>query len=106
MKNKELKIGDNIIYVDNIEQFGECHDASKLLQHPLEWSAEQLEKAMEPAVSIFNVLKKSVNSIAPDEIELAMQFSLSVNGETPVLKIVSAASAAQLSVKFVWKNQE
>lgn len=33
-----------------------------------------------------------------------MQFSLSVNGETPVLKIVSATSSAQLSIKFVWKK--
>lgn len=105
MKNKELKIGDNIIYIDNIEQLGACKDAAKLSKNPLEWNSEDLKNALTPAVSIFDTLKKAANEITPDEMELAMQFSLSVNGTTPVLKIVSTKSEAQLSIKFVWKKQ-
>lgn len=105
MKNKELKIGDNIIYIDNIEQFGNCKDASKLHQNPFEWTNEDLKNALIPVVAIFDALKNAARAIEPNEMELSMQFSLSVNAGIPVLKIVSAASAAQLSIKFVWKSQ-
>ena len=104
MKNKELKIGDNIIYIDNIEQLGTCKDASRISREPLRWTEEQIERALTPVVSIFDTLKNAAKDIEPDEMELEMQFSLSVNGETPVLKIVSATSSAQLSIKFVWKK--
>ncbi len=105
MKNKELKIGDNIIYIDNIEQLGTTKDASKGPNQPLRWTEDQIKKALVPVASIFDALKNAANDIEPDEMELEMQFSLSVNGETPVLKIVSATSSAQLSIRFVWKNQ-
>lgn len=104
MKNKELNIGGNIIYIDTIDQLGEGKDAAKLSKTPLEWSLDDLKNALTPAVSIFDTLKEAANDIAPDEMELAMQFSLSVNGTTPVLKIVSATSEAQLSIKFIWKK--
>lgn len=105
MKNKELKIGDNIIYIDNIEQLGEIKDASRISREPLQWTENQIEKALAPVVTIFDNLKNAANDIKPDEMELEMQFSLSINGETPVLKIVSATSSAQLSIKFVWKKK-
>lgn len=104
MKNKELKIGDNIIYIDKIEQLGSSQDASRISHGALKWTKEQIEKALTPVVSIFDTLKNAAKDIEPDEMELEMQFSLSVNGETPVLKIVSATSSAQLSIKFVWKK--
>lgn len=104
MENKELQIGDNIIYIDRIEEFGESDDASRISCEPLQWTQEQIERALTPVVSIFDTLKNAAKDIEPDEMELGMQFSLSVNGNTPVLKIVSATSAAQLSIKFVWKK--
>lgn len=104
MKNKELRIGNNTIYIDSIEQLGTSQDASKVSQEPLQWTEKQIETALAPVVSIFDTLKNAANGIEPDEMELAMQFSLSINGKTPVLKIVSATSSAQLSIKFVWKK--
>lgn len=104
MKNKELKIGDNIIYIDNIEQLGSSKDASKLSYEPLLWTEEQMKKALKPVVSIFDNLKNSAHDAELDKIELVMQFALSVKGETPILKIVSTTSSAQLSIKFVWKK--
>lgn len=105
MKNKELKIGDNIIYIDNIEQLGQSKDAVKISREPIQWTEDQIKKSLIPVVAIFDNLKNAANDIKPDQMELGMQFSLSINGETPVLKIVSATSSAQLSIKFVWKKQ-
>lgn len=43
MKNKKLKIGDNIIYIDTIEQLGESKDVAKLSKNPFEWDSEDLK---------------------------------------------------------------
>ena len=43
--------------------------------------------------------------MAPDEMELSMQFEMGISGNTPVLKIVSAESKFQLAAKFVWRKE-
>ena len=67
---------------------------------------QEIEKMMQPATKIMDSLRKATQDATPDEMELTMQFDISLKGETPVLKIVSAETSAQLAVKFTWKNEK
>lgn len=53
---------------------------------------------------ILDSLRSATKDAYPDEIEFSMQFDIGIKGETPVLKIVSAETSAQIGVKFTWKN--
>ena len=52
-----------------------------------------------------NSLREATKDMAPDEMELSMQFEMAISGEMPVLKIVSAESKCQLAAKFVWRKE-
>lgn len=107
-KFNELIIDGYSIYIDRLEQLDEkqyTHDASvKAKRTALEWTPPNIEQALKPVVKILDSIKNAARDATPDEIELSMQFDISLKGETPVLKIVSAETSAQLAVKFTWKS--
>jgi len=103
---QEIKIDGCSIYIEQLDQVGStkvCHDAGG--NRPLTWTIEQLQNALKPAAAILNSLREAAKDMAPDEMELSMQFEMAISGETPVLKIVSAESKCQLAAKFVWKKE-
>lgn len=102
----ELKIDGFSIYIDKlnpVDQNYSSHDFGRT--DTLSWTSKQIEKAMKPAVNILDSLREAAKDLVPDEMEISMQFEVSIKGETPILKIVSAESAAQMSVKFIWKKE-
>ena len=105
-KNIELKIDDYSIYIDKLQQVGDIskHDANNLGRNVVEWTTQEIEKMMQPATKIMDSLRRAAQNASPDEMELTMQFDISLKGETPVLKIVSAETSAQMAVKFTWKK--
>lgn len=107
-KFNELIIDGYSIYIDRLEQLDEkqyTYDASsKTKKTTLKWATPNIEQALKPVVKILDSIKNAARDATPDEIELSMQFDISLKGETPVLKIVSAETSAQLAVKFTWKN--
>lgn len=104
-RNKELKIDGYSIYIDQLNQLdtnARSHDAGS--NKAINWTVQQMEYAMKPVISILNSLRSAFEDTIPDDMELSMQFEISLKGETPILKIVSAESKAQIAVKFLWKN--
>lgn len=105
-KNKELTIDGYSIYIDHLNQLDLTHHTHDTgLTNTLTLTSKQLEEAMKPAVTILNSLRNVTKDLTPDEVEISMQFEMSIKGSTPLLKIVSAESAAQMSVKFIWKKE-
>ena len=105
---RELNIDGYPIYIDQLKQLDTTvtsHDAGSLSRKIIEWNAKEIEQAMRPAISILNSLRSAAKDMAPDEMELSMQFEMDLKGETPVLKIVSAEASAQIAVKFTWKAE-
>ena len=107
-KLNEIKIDGYSIYIEKLQQVDETssHDAGFLGKNAIEWTSQEIEKMMQPATKIMDSLRKATQDAIPDEMELTMQFDISLKGETPVLKIVSAETSAQLAVKFTWKNEK
>lgn len=106
--NREIVIDGHSILIENIDQHKagtHINDASGIVK-AINWSSEQIVEATKPAVAILKSLCDSAQEMMPDEMELSMQFELSLNGEVPVFKIVSADATAQIAVKFVWKKEE
>lgn len=105
-RNNELMIDGYSIYIDQLNQLDKNHSTHDSgITNALTWTSNQIKEAMKPAVSILDSLRKAAENLAPDEMEISMQFEVSIKGETPILKIVSAGSAAQMAVKFVWKKE-
>ena len=65
-----------------------------------------LAEAFKPVVKVGKLVKKGLQEMHPDEIELEMQLQLAVSDNIPVLAIVNAGAEAHLSIKFVWKKEE
>lgn len=104
--SKRIEIDGYSIYVEDIYQHNpnQYVDDASVAEKALKWTAEQINDAMKPAASILNSLRNATQKMAPDEMELSMQFEIALNGEVPVFTIVSAEAAAQVAVKFVWKR--
>lgn len=105
--NKVIEIDGYAIIIDGITQHNPnpiIDDSLNVSKEVIKWTTDQVNAAMKPAVSIMNSLRETAAKMAPDEMELAMQFGIELNGETPVFKVLSADATAQISVKFVWKN--
>ena len=104
----EIVVDGNSIFIDNIEQNkpGQYIDDASSTEKVLSWTSEQIVEATKPVAAILTSLRNSAKEMAPDEMELSMQFALSLNGEVPVFKVVSAEAAAQIAVKCVWKKSQ
>lgn len=108
-KVNEIIIDGYSVYIENLEQLDkklDSHDASYSKETAIEWTTQGIEQAMKPLKSVADSLRNVAKDVAPNEMELSMQFDISLKGETPVLKIVSAETTAQIAVKFVWKNEK
>lgn len=106
---RELKIDGYSIYIDELTQQDSTYytdDAGTVKSNVIEWTVNELKCAMRPAINILNSLRDAAKDVRPDEMELSMQFEVCLKGETPILKIVSAESSAQIAVKFVWKEEK
>lgn len=107
MEAKRIMIDGIELFIEELEDFSapdSVHDAG-FSDGVVRWTGAQLQNALKPATVILNSLCEVTKDVAPDEMELSMQFEIGLNGNTPVLKIVSAESKFQLSVKFVWKKE-
>ena len=107
MEPKKLLIDGVEIYIENLDYFSSPeieHDSGIIDDGIIQWTTKQLQNALKPAASILNSLHEATKDIAPDEMELSMQFEMGISGNTPVLKIVSAESNFQLAAKFVWRK--
>lgn len=108
MESTKIIIDGTEIYIEGLEDFAgpeSEHDAGVIDEGVIHWTAKQLQNALKPAAIILNSLRESTKDMAPDEMELSMQFEIGVSGNTPVLRIVSAESSFQLAAKFVWKKE-
>lgn len=108
MKARKIVIDEAEIYIEGLKVFSEEgleHDDGSLNEEVVHWTKTQLQNALRPAAAILNSLRESTKDMAPDEMELSMQFEMGISGTTPVLKIVSAESKFQLAAKFVWKKE-
>ena len=106
-RNCELKIDGYSVFVDQLNQMDtntRIHDSGS--NKVIEWTSEQIEQAMIPLTSLMNSLHNAATANMPDEIELSVQLEVGLKGETPIFKIVSAESSAQIAIKFVWKNKD
>ena len=100
-----LMIDDCSIYIDELEQLDphtEIEDCS--IDSAIQWTRKQVEDAVHPIANILNSLYNAISDIAPDEMEVSMQFKICLNGATPVLKIISSEASAEIAVKFTWKK--
>lgn len=107
-KTNEIVIDGYSIYFENLEQLDKnknAHDVSRLGNVVTEWTTKSIEQSIKPVISIFDSLRNAAKDAIPDEMELSMQFNVGLKGETPVLKVVSAETSAQISVKLKWKNE-
>lgn len=107
MENCEIKIDGYSVFVDQLKQMDantRLHDAGS--DKVIEWTSEQIKRAMVPLTSLMNSLRDSTRENIPDEMELSLQLEVALKGETPIFKIVSAESSAQVAIKFVWKNKD
>lgn len=107
-KANELKIDGCSIYIEQLEQVGKkgyTHD-NALSEKAIEWTKENIENAIRPAISIWNSIREEASKVSPDEMEFSMQFEVCLNGEIPILKIVSASSKAEMAVKMKWKKDK
>lgn len=108
MEARKIIIDGTEIYIEGLEDFTgpeSEHDAGVLDEGVVHWTTKQLQNALKPAATILNSLRESTKDMAPDEMELSMQFEMGISGNTPVLKIVSAESKFQLAAKFVWRKE-
>ena len=106
--NREILIDGCSIIIENVKQNNSesyINDSSGFTKI-LSWTKEQIIEATKPAVTILKSLRDSTQEMASDEMELSMQFGLELNGETPIFKVVSVGSTAQISVKCVWKKEQ
>lgn len=106
--NRTIEIDGYSIIIDGLNQYNPgqiIDDSCNLSERVIKWTTEQVTQAMTPAICIMNSLREAASKIGPDEMELAMQFGMGLNGDTPVFKILSAEATAQISVKFVWKTE-
>ncbi len=107
MENCEIKIDGYSVFVDHLNQMDantRMHDAGS--DKVIEWTTEQLKRAMVPLTSLMNSLRDATRANIPDEMELSLQLEVALKGETPIFKIVSTESKAQVALKFVWKNKD
>lgn len=104
--SREIVVDGYSIFIEGINQnkTGPYVNDSGSVSKVLKWTSEQLTEATKPVVTILKSLHNSAREMAPDEMELSMQFGLGLNGEVPIFKIVSAEAAAQIAVKCVWKK--
>lgn len=105
----EIKIDGYSIYIGQLKQLENntgMHDMANVGSKAINWASSEIEDAMKPIVSIWNSLRNTAKEVMSNEMELSMQFEVCLKGQTPVLKIVSAESSAQISIKFVWKKGE
>jgi len=106
-KVNEIVIDGYSVYIENLEQLDKnqnTHDSIRQKKEKIEWTIQDIEQTLKPIISIFDSFRNAVKDATPNEMEFSMQFDISLKGETPVLKIVSAETSAQIAVKFVWKN--
>lgn len=106
-RNCELKIDGYSVFVDQLNQMDantRTHDAGS--NKVIEWTSEQIKQAMIPLTSLMNSLRNATVANTPNEMELSVQLEVGLKGETPIFKIVSAESSAQVAIKFVWKNKD
>lgn len=90
---------DDILFID-LETDGEDWGGLPKL------TDEKIQKALAPVIRLGNNLKSSIQDLSPDEIELSMQLSMSLENDNYVFSVVKAAAEAQISVKFLWKKKE
>ena len=106
-KNVEIAIDGYSVYIEDLRMIDDTSytlDADISSPKLLNWTSNDIEKAMKPLVSIMNSLKNAAGNYSLDEIELTTQIDMSLKGGMPILKIISAEAAAQMSVKLKWKN--
>ncbi|MGO5175103.1 hypothetical protein ACTQ2N_07855 [Ruminococcus sp. LCP21S3_E8] len=105
----EIKIDGYSIYVEQLKQLDtntNMHDVVNVGSKAINWASSEIEESMKPIVSIWNSLQNTAMESMPNEMELSMQFEICLKGGTPVLKIVSAESSAQIAIKFSWKKDK
>lgn len=106
-KTREVKINEYSIFFEDLEQIQTAHlthDSGRQSDGPLDWTNDMLQKAAQPLVDALSALHQAAQSMTPDELELSMQLSLVVSGNTPVFKVLSAEGSCQFAAKFVWKK--
>lgn len=67
---------------------------------------EKISEALKPVVKVSKALKKGLQEMQPEEIELELQLQMAVSDDNLVFAIVNAGAEAHLSLKFVWKKDE
>lgn len=110
-KCKELIIDNCSIYIDQLKQHNTdaeyfSDDAGEQNGSVIQWTVDEIRQAFKPAVTILNSVQEAAKGVLPDEMELSMQFEIGLKGTTPILKIVSTESSAQLAIKFSWKRNK
>lgn len=100
--------GFNIV-IDDLDQYNAdpvVDQANDCTEKIIKWTTEQVTLAMKPAVAVVKSLREATAKMAPDEMELEMQFGIALDGEMPLIKILSTEATAQISAKFTWKNEK
>lgn len=105
--NVEIAIDGYAVYIEGLESEDDTSltlDAGGGSKNHLKWTSSDIENAMKPLLSIMNSIKTAASCFSLDEIELTTQIDMALKGELPILKIISAETATQMSVKLKWKN--
>ncbi len=77
---KEVMIDGYSIFMQEPERLdGQPHHNSA--GDIMNWTSEQLEKAMKPMLSIMNSFKSSISDIAPDEMEICVLADIGLKGD-------------------------
>ena len=107
-KSKEVRINGCSIFFEQLEDMkspSSSHDSNSTIgREALEWSNDALVSAARPLVDALESIHQAAVQYHPEKIELQMELMIAVNGETPVFKVLSVGSRAQISAKFVWKS--
>ena len=97
-------IDGETLYVGNLKSTDGYHYSDNGVGDILHLDA--LADALKPVVKMGKLVKKGLQEMQPDEVELEMQLQLAVSDNVPVFAIVNAGAEAHLSLKFVWKKEE
>lgn len=101
---EKMEIEGETLYVEGLSNTGGYHYSDNSFGDILHLDA--LSETLKPVVKVGKLVKKGLQEMQADEVELEMQLQLAVSDNIPVLAIVNVGAEAHLSLKFVWKKEE
>ena len=96
-------IENEILYINGLG-YADGHYADNGIKDILH--LDTLTEALKPVINVGKLVKKGVQEIRPDEVELEIQLQLAISDKGIAFAIVNTTAEAHLSLKFKWKKED